>query len=84
MEKASGNPGANPAGDTIGGDEFYDWTIEEETGVEAAVASLEVAVKEKRDIEQAARDRQGAIEREIARCEKVLKDTKPGEQGRHK
>ena len=33
MEEASGDPGANPAGDTNGVDELCDWTIEEEAAV---------------------------------------------------
>ena len=38
MEEASGDPGANPSGDTSGADELGDWTIEEKAAVEAAVA----------------------------------------------
>ena len=58
MEEASGDPGANPAGDTNGVDEFCDWAIEEGAAVEAAVAGLEVAAREKKDSERAARYRQ--------------------------
>ena len=84
MEDASGHPGANLAGGTDDVDELCDKAIKEEAAVEAAVAGLDVAAREKRDSEQTARDRQEAIEREIPRCERMLKDTKAGKQGRHK
>ena len=62
MEGASGCPGANPVGDTNEVDELCDWSIEEEAAVEAAVAGLEAAAREKRDSEQqAVRDRQETI-----------------------
>lgn len=47
-------------------------------------SSLAAAASEKSKNEQAARDRGQRIAEETARCEKVLKDTSTGKQGRHK
>lgn len=80
MEAISNNPEANPQArsrDAV--DEFNSGSIEGNT---AGVAVLEAA--DEREKNEKARDRQEKIEAETTRCEKVLKDTSTGKQGRHK
>ncbi|CAM9351965.1 unnamed protein product, partial [Laminaria digitata] len=50
----------------------------------AALAGWAGAAREKSVKEEAASDRRERIEFETTRCEKVLKDTSTGKQGRHK
>lgn len=74
MEAASDSPEVNPEARST----------DEVKGYSAFSSLAAAAVGEKSKNEQAARDRVQRIEEETARCEKVLKDTSTGKQGRHK
>lgn len=79
MEAASNNQEANPqAKGRDATDEFSGSSVEGNT---AGLAALEAAEREK---SAKARDRRETIKVETARCEKVLKATRTGKQGRLK
>ena len=77
METASDNPKTRDTDEVDGSSGL---SIEGK----AALEGLMAAAGEKIEKEQAARDRRKRVEEETARCEKVLKDTRTGKQGRHK